>query len=152
MEKKENSYGIKLIDFLFETPNNSDLKLVSSVCRAFLLLMEPTHWQLLLIVYTHKNIWDGKWRNYLNNFWFWKVMLYLVIQKCIFCNFICWIHFLPLKSTTNFGRDCMCLVARLLTLSFSHRFLIYLSFNFLYLPLNLPFQGLAASCVLQTSA
>jgi len=47
--KKENSYGIKLIDFLFEAPNNSDLKLVSSVCRAFLLLMEPTYWQLLLI-------------------------------------------------------------------------------------------------------
>ena len=48
--KKENSYGIKLIDFLFEAPNNSDLKLVSSVCRAFLLLMEPTYWQLLLIL------------------------------------------------------------------------------------------------------
>lgn len=42
-KKKENHYGIKFIDFLVEAPDNSAIKLVSFVCKAFFfLLMEPT--------------------------------------------------------------------------------------------------------------
>lgn len=49
--------------FLFEGPDDSDKKLVSSVCKAFLLLMEPTCWQPLILFYMHKRIWNRKWRN-----------------------------------------------------------------------------------------
>lgn len=33
--KKENHYGTKLIDFLFEAPDNSDIKLVSLCAKLF---------------------------------------------------------------------------------------------------------------------
>ena len=62
-ERERTAIELSWLIFLFEDPDSSDIKLVSSVCKAFLLLMEPTCWQLLLLFYMHKKIWNRKWRN-----------------------------------------------------------------------------------------